>query len=130
MVRRARRSGGGGSGSADAAAALEMDRTVMQVAEQRGAADGDDDRVRQPLGEQAIERLGVGLFQRRDRLVEQEDVRLRQQRAHEGGALLLAAGKHRRPVGFLVEPVDEMRQPDIAQRSRIASSSACSASVG
>ena len=102
----------------------------MQVAEQRGAADGDDDRVRQPLGEQAVQRVGIGLLQRRDRLVEQEDVGFRQQRAGKRGALLLAAGQHGRPVGFLIEPIGQMRSPTARSASRIASSSACSTGVG
>ena len=62
---------------------LEMDCTVVQVTEQYGAADGDDDCLRQPLGQKKIERVDIAFLQSRDRLVAQQDVGLRQQCARK-----------------------------------------------
>ena len=73
-------------------------------------ADRDDRRVRQPLLDDPVDRFLGRLVEGRRRLVEEEPVGLREERARDREALLLAERQGLRPERFLVEPVDEMRQ--------------------
>ena len=62
------------------------------------------------FGEGAIDDRLTRFVERRRRLVKEQPVGLRQQRARHRETLLLAAGQARGPVVFVVEPVEQQRQ--------------------
>ena len=112
------------------AVAFQRQAAAVERVQRRAVADRDDGRVRQPLLQQPVER-GLGrLVERGGGLVEEQLVRLLQQRAGDAEPLLLAERQHAVPVRLLVEPLDQRRQPTARSASAICSPLKAPASAG
>src|SRR3990170_5352860 len=82
---------------------LKLEEAARELGVARAVADGDDGRAGQPLDQQTIELRFRPLVERGRRLVEEQPLRLLQERARDRQSLLLPAGKLVGPVGGLVE---------------------------
>ena len=94
----------------------KIDDRIVEAMQRPVMTDADDRRPPRSLSQQPVERHFRRLVESRGRLVEKDDFRAGQQHSGEGQALLLADRQALSPVPLLVEPVDELRQADGAQR--------------
>src|SRR5437899_6525889 len=76
-------------------------------------ADAHHRRIRQPLEDQAYGMLLTLRIEGRGGLVHHEDVGTVDEDPGEGEPLLLAPGQDVLPAGVLVEPSDEVTEPDV-----------------
>src|SRR6185312_5776403 len=88
---------------------------VMERAQRAAMADADDGRPPRCFLQQAIEFGLALLIERRRRLVEEDGLRLGEQYARDGEALLLAARQALRPHIRLVELGGETAEADLPQ---------------
>ena len=88
----------------------------MKREQSRRAADGYDDRLRQPFAEQCVKVARFRVLERGNRLVEQQDVRPVDKRAGESDALLLAAREKRIPFSLLIQAIGEMAETRSCER--------------
>ena len=79
-------------------------------------ADADDRRVPIRFAQQPVERGFGRLVERRGRLVKKDDLRPHEQDPRKAEPLLLAAREPLRPIAVDVELVDQISEPDRAQR--------------
>jgi hypothetical protein len=101
-----------------AALALEDDLAAVERLELGPVADADDGRVLELVGEQGHELVLALGIERGGRFVEDDDVGPMQQEPSEGEALPLSARQRLVPRRFLVDPLDEVFESDLAQRLR------------
>ena len=104
---------------------------LVEARHRRSVRDGHQRGVRQPLLQDVVQ-LVLGLrIEAGGRLVQEDPVRLRQQRAGQRDALLLAARQALRPVVVMIQTIGQLRQPGIGQRlARSAASLNASTAFG
>src|ERR1051325_10428740 len=95
---------------------LPDEALVVVPGEALAVADRDERGSGELFLEQAVERILILIWKRCGRFIEKQPIRLVQERAREGQALLLAARKHLRPILAPLEIARELRQPHGAQR--------------
>src|ERR1043166_9019178 len=110
-----RGSGARGGGGADRRAP-EIDDRLVEAPQGAVMADADDRRMPIGFAQQPVERGFGGLVERRGRFVEENDLRAHEQDARKAKPLLLAAGEALRPIAVDIELVDQISEPDSAQR--------------
>ena len=113
-----------------AAPALEHDLPAVERLELGPMADADD-RGRVELVGQQLHQFVLALgIERRGGLVQHDDVGPMQQDPRERESLLLAARERLVPGRFLVEPIDQVAEPDGLDASATSSISLLSAGSG
>ena len=98
------------------ARAKQFELPVVVLLDGLPVADADHDRVGQFVPKQPVEHQFQAFVQRGGRLVEEHHLRLVEQDAGEGDALLFADRQHLGPVLDFVDPNDEVRQRHLEQR--------------
>ena len=81
----------------------------VEGTKRRPMAHTEHGRPREPLAHQPVEAALRSLIHRRGRLIEEEPIRLLNERASKGDASLFARGKSKRPMAGRVEPLGQFR---------------------
>src|SRR5689334_2797 len=90
----------------------ELEEAAMELDEARSVTDRDDGGLGQPLEQEAVKFSLGRLVERARRFIEEQPLRLLQQRARDREPLLLAPRELVGPVSGLVEPVAEIAEAD------------------